>query len=224
MRAEHAEVSNWANVGPSNNSLEAPTGNQIRINQISVAGIFWVTTAIALVLGYSASLGKAAMFQAVSYAGFVAVSGAVIGWLRRDWPNAYFWSGLYAMLAYLAVAGGKLPAPAVGFGWGLVGAVVGGVVGIRIPAGMFSGTICAAILGWLAMFIVVAAMREPLTGSVAFDAYTAAAVGGLLKPFTALLQWFEKQSHQSRFVMASWLAISVLIGNWLVPILAGVQR
>lgn len=41
---------------------------------------------------------------------------------------------------------------------------------------------------------------------------------------TILLQWFERESRQPRFVLASWLAISVLIGNLLVPILGGVQR
>jgi hypothetical protein len=197
---------------------------EIRSNQLTLSGILWVTTALAMLLGYAARLGQEAIWQAVAYTVFVLVCGTTIGTFQRDWKNALFWGGLYAMLAFLAVAGGRLPHPSIALGWGLVGAAVGSCVGTNLPKNFLLGMITSAVLGWLAMAIVVLAMKQPLSGMIAFDTLVAALVGALLKPFTLLLQWFDRESRQPRFVLASWLAISVLIGNFLVPILGGVQR
>ena len=215
----------------SESSTEHPFGSAIddshgiiRTDQWTLASILWVTTAVALVLAYAIKLGPAAVWQAVFYAICVLGCGLAVGTIRRDWKNAMFWSALYALLAYLAVAGGNLPHPSIALGWGLVGALVGSCVGVELPRNWILATIVSALLGWIAMTILVLAMRQSITGLIAFDTCVAGFVGALLKPFTLLLKWFERQSNQPRFVLASWLAICVLIGNFLVPILGGVQR
>lgn len=196
----------------------------IRNDQWSLASILWVTTAVALVLAYAIRLGSGAVWQAVFYAICVLACGLAIGSIRRDWKNAMFWSALYALLSYLAVAGGNLPHPSIALGWGLVGALVGSCVGVDLPRNSVVATLVGGILGWAAMAALVLSMGQPLTGLVAFDTVVAGFVGALLKPFTLILKWFERQSRQPRFVLVSWLAICVIIGNSLVPILGGVQR
>lgn len=196
----------------------------LRDDQWTLASILWVTTAVALVLAYAMKLGTAAVWQAVFYAGCVVVCGLSIGTFRRDWKNAMFWSALYSLLAYLAVAGGNLPHLSIALGWGLVGALVGSCVGVDLPKNWILATVVSALLGWLAMAFLVLSMKQSITGLVAFDTVVAGFVGGLLKPFTLVLKWLEQQSRQPRYVLASWLAICVLIGNFLVPILGGVQR
>lgn len=196
----------------------------IRNDQWTLASILWVTTAVALVIAYAMKLGPAAVWQAVFYAICVLGCGLAIGTIRRDWKNAMFWAALYALLAYLAVAGGNLPHPSIALGWGLVGALVGSCVGVELPRNWILATMVSAVLGWIAMMILVLSMQQSITGLIAFDTGVAGLLGALLKPFTLLLKWFERQSHQPRFVLASWLAICVLIGNFLVPILGGVQR
>ncbi|MEN9648897.1 MAG: hypothetical protein RLZ17_938, partial [Actinomycetota bacterium] len=46
----------------------------------------------------------------------------------------------------------------------------------------------------------------------------------LLRPFIEILGWFERHSKAPRAVLAAWLSICVLVGNMLVPILAGVVK
>lgn len=49
-------------------------------------------------------------------------------------------------------------------------------------------------------------------------------LAAMLRPFIQYLQCFEVQSRQPRYVLAAWLTLAIVVGNLLVPILAGVQR
>ena len=200
------------------------TTANIQSNQLSIASLFWITTALALLLGHAVKQGSDAILQGSLTVGFVLVCGLIVGSIRRDWNNAFFWGGLYGMLAFLAIAGGRLPHWSVGIGWGLVGASVGSCAGTNLPRAFIPAMVFCAALGALAMAVVVLTMRQDLSGMILFDTIIAAIVGGLIKPFTMLLHWIEKESGQPRFVLASWLAICMLIGNYLVPVLSGVER
>lgn len=196
----------------------------MRNSQWTLASLFWLTTTIALVLAYASRLGIQAYRQAVLYALMVLLCGLILGSIGRQWKNAWYWAGLYALLAYLAVAGGNLPHISIAYGWGLVGSVVGSVLAVVRSRHWAWVTLLCSLLGWSAMVAVVVVMGQPLSGLIAFDTLVAGLVGAILNPFTALLEWFERESRQPRIVIASWLALSVLIGNSLVPILAGIQR
>lgn len=189
-----------------------------------MTGIFWVTSAIALLLGYAIRIGPQAVQEGVLYCGFVLLFGALFGSLAHRWKDALFWSALATLLAYLAVAGGHLPNAAVGYGWGAVGAICGAAGGVRWPKNEWLGTIMSGLLAVLAMLASLIALRESITALVGFDVACAGAIGVIFRPFIRFLQWFETQSKQPRIVLASWLAVTILIGNFLVPIIGGVHR
>ena len=56
-----------------------------------------------------------------AYVFFIAFCSSLAGLIYGQWSNAIYWSALTSLLAFLAVAGGNLPDPSVGVGWGLVG-------------------------------------------------------------------------------------------------------
>ena len=191
---------------------------------MSLSAVFWTTTAVALLLAHAIRLGDQALYQACVYTGFVVLSGMLLGGVSGDWKNAFFWGALYALLAYLAVAGGHLTQASIGIGWGLVGAFVGGLEGVQLIPNRFWGTVASILSAMLAMVLVIAVMRESFSGLAQFDVLCAGVVGFLLRPFTTLLLWYERESKQPRLLLVAWLATSVLVGNFLVPILGGVQR
>lgn len=210
-------------MGESLQSKPTAVGS-VQNQQLSLAGMFWVTTALALLLSYASQQGRQWVNLALIDFGFVVLCGLVVGSIRRAWKDALFWGGLYCMLGFLAVAGGRLPHPSIAIGWGLVGALVGSCAGTQLPCSFVPAVTASAVLGWLSMVSVVLGMQQSLHGMILFDTFVAGVVGALLKPFTTMLQWFERESGQPRIVLASWLGTCVLIGNFLVPILGGVQR
>ena len=115
-------------------------------------------------------------------------------------------------------------ARAVFYGWGLIGSVSGALSILRAPKNQIAGALVMGALSCLVMVAMLICFRFPLNGIVYFDIGSAAILGAILRPFLQFLHWFEKQSGQPRFVLASWLTISVLIGNFLVPVIGGVAR
>lgn len=200
----------------------------IQRNQFSLLSMMWTTTALALLFSYARWLGGDALQQAMIFTVFGATIGLVIGWLLDDCKNCLFWSLLLTLMAYLAVAGGRLPNTAVLYGWGIVGSVCGAMSVMTVPKNQILAAVLMGSVGCLAMILTIACFQlarpMPIEPLLLFDIGTAAIVGTLLHPFLSILQWFEKQSGHPRVILASWLTISVLIGNFLVPVLAGVRR
>lgn len=195
-------------------------------NQFSLLSLMWITTALALLFSYARWVGGDALQQAMVFTAMGTVIGLTVGWLIGDTKNCLFWSLLLTLLAYLAVAGGRLPNAAVFYGWGIVGAFCGAMSVLTVPknqilaALLMGGVGCIAMIGTIACF----PLTLPLEPLLLFDVGSAAILGTLLRPFLRFLQWFERRSGQPRVILASWLTMSVLIGNFLVPILAGVRR
>ncbi len=192
--------------------------------QFTLKELMWATTAVACLLAYAGRLGGNSINLGIAYASFATGSGIAFGVASRNLKDALFWSFLTTLLVYMAVAGGRLPSAAVGYGWGIVGALPGAINGIRFPKSLWLGSVLSAFLGLCGFTWCMRWLGQPLDSSVAFDLACALVVAALLRPFIQFLQWFETQSRQPRIVLAAWLTLSIVIGNLLVPIVAGVQR
>jgi hypothetical protein len=57
-----------------------------------------------------------------------------------------------------------------------------------------------------------------------FDISAATVIGALLGPLSKTAVLFDAKNQNLRIVLVGCLVVSVLIGNWLVPILGGVNR
>ncbi len=192
--------------------------------QFTLKSVFWSTTSLALLLAYARSMGEQAVIHVAIYALLALAAGGLVGFLHGNWKDGLFWSMLVALLTYLAVEGGRLPDESVVLGWGAVGAGCGAICGVRFPKKLWLGTCLTGALGSLLLVSFLLVAGQPLTQLVQFDVACAAVVGCILRPFIEYLQWLEAQSRQPRVVLASWLALSILIGNFLVPIVGGVER
>lgn len=202
--------------------------------QWTIRDALWLTAALAMVLGYARSLGPSAIHQAVAYVVSVLILGGLCGllaWLlyrRRslteDLKEALFWGGLVALLFFVAVAGGLLPSPSIAIGWGVAAALCGGLSGVRVPSNAIASTLLNGLLAGVAMILTVWAYGDTLSPLMQFDVLCAAGVGLLIRPLIQFFQWLETQIHHPRIVLASWLTLTFVIGNALVPVLAGVNR
>ncbi|MEQ1830812.1 MAG: hypothetical protein ABL921_32980, partial [Pirellula sp.] len=94
-------------------------------SQFSLQTMFWLMIALALLLVYANSLGREEVGHAVFYMAVSLSAGRVIGLITQRWNDSLFWSLMMTLLAYLAVAGGRLPTVAIVYGWGIIGAVSG---------------------------------------------------------------------------------------------------
>ena len=193
-------------------------------NQFSLMSLLSMTAALAMLLSYARMLGADALPQAIIFAAFASTIGLALGWLFGNWRESLFWSLLMTLLAYLAVAGGRLPNIAVFYGWGIIGSICGSMSVLTFPKNQLLAALLMGIVSCLAMILTIASFRFPLTQLVFFDVGSAAILGAIIQPFLHYLQWFEKRSGQPRVLLACWLTISVLIGNFLVPIVGGVDR
>ncbi len=177
-----------------------------------------------MVSGYARNFGPTAIEQFLWYVGFVLLCSAVVTAYTRQWKDALFWAALIALLTFLAIAGGYLTNRTIDIGWGLVGAACGALAGAKVPRNLISGTLVSMVVGPIAMAAIIAAFHESYSNLIMLDVLSAGIVGGLLRPFVEILGWFERNRKAPRAVLAAWLSVSVLVGNMLVPILAGVQR
>ncbi|MEM7473423.1 MAG: hypothetical protein AAF483_00380 [Planctomycetota bacterium] len=192
--------------------------------QWKVRDIFWLMTAIAAVLAYARSWGDDALRQALVYMVLVLVFAIPLGLIFKKVSDALFWSAMANLMAFVAVAGGRLPNEAVAYGWGSVGAMCGALAGIRIPKSLYFAVPVSGFVAVVMMLGTVLVLRSPITDIIQFDIVTSGIVGLLLYPFVVFLQKLEQKSEQPRIVLAAWLTLVFLLGNFLVPIVGGVQR
>ena len=199
-------------------------GAETSRSQVRLSDILWTTTAIAIVLAYARSLGDRTVLQAVFYSFAVLLFGCSLGLMARRLKDGLYWSGLIALLAFVAVAGGTLPSEAIAVGWGIVGALCGAMSGIQVPRNRILGTLASGILAGGAMAAAVIMAGQSMTPLIRFDIYCAIGVGLLIRVFVDFMLWLEVQVNHPRVVLASWLTLAFVVGNFLVPIVGGVQR
>lgn len=192
--------------------------------QLGLASIFWVTAASAMLLTYAQKIGPVAIQQLIAYTVFVVIASSMVMLWTKRWNEAFYWSALYALLGFLAIAGSSMVNPNVAYGWGVVGAACGAYASASFPRNLWISTVVSGGIGLAGMWSVIFFLGENATWLVALDVIGAMLVGVGLKPLTEILRWAEQRSGKHRIVLASWLAMNVIVGNLLVPILAGVQR
>lgn len=196
----------------------------IKTKQLSMLDNFWLITIVAAILAYVRTWGEATVQQAIVYMVLVLVLGGIAGLIAGQLKDALFWSGLTCLVALIATAGGRLPSTGVLIGWGTVGALCGAQAGVGWPSRWWLAIPVSAILGLLGMLLTLVSLSEPLTGLVQFDLGTATLVGAILYPFLRFLKDLERRSKQPRIMLTAWLTLVFLLGNYLVPIIGGVQR
>jgi uncharacterized membrane protein YccC len=131
------------------------------------------------------------------------------------------------LLAFLAIAGGRLTNEAIVSGWGVVGAFCGALGALDGFRGRWIGPCVSSLgAGCLMLLCVKLSPMNPanISGMEWFDIVCAAAIGAVLYPAIKFLIWFETASKHPRFVMASWMTLFVMLGNLLVPVLSGSPR
>ncbi|MFN3193421.1 MAG: hypothetical protein ACE361_23115 [Aureliella sp.] len=197
---------------------------QSRGTQWKLRDIFWLTTALGLLLAYAQSLGPEAVRQAALYMAAVIVIGSFAGAIGRNLGDGLFWSALISLIAFVAVAGGTLPNQAVPVGWGIVGSSTGGFAGVSLPKNRWLGVVASGVVAVLGFVLTQVAMGETITWLVQFDVLCAFVVGLIVRPFVDFLRVLERGSRQPRVVLAAWLTLVFLLGNFLVPIVGGVIR
>jgi hypothetical protein len=190
-------------------------------SQFTLQTVFWVTIAVALLLVYAKSLGQEAILQSLVYSGTAMSIGVLFGGITRRWKECFFWVCLMTLLAYLGVAGGRLPTIAIVYGWGFIGATTGGLAAIDFPRKVWQGALFSGAFAIGIMIVALKVYGVPIRDLVLFDVFCAGAIGAAVRPAVHWLKMYESQSKQSRLLIATWLTISVLIGNFLVPAFGG---
>jgi hypothetical protein len=193
-------------------------------NQFSLRSILWLMLAVGLYLGYASWLGPSEVVRAVVFALMSCGIGIALGLINRKLIDTLFWSTFVSMLAFLAVAGGRLTVDAVSYGWGVLGALVGGISVFDKPTALLVRMSLMSVVGGIAMYLMIQVLHGRFNELLWFDVGSAFVLGAMLAPFIGFLRWFENESKQPRILLAAWLTICVLIGNVLVPVLTGVSR
>lgn len=177
-----------------------------------------MTTAVALLVAHARSLGPQSIELLLACAIFWIVSAALFSLISRDPQEVLFWSALIVVQGFLAVSAVRVFGFSQSCGWGLVGAVCGGFCGARLFRSSVWGSLVSGILGGLSMLTVLKYFHEPMGMEQWLDFSGAVCVGCMLWHFVNFMRWFLVKSGQSRLIMAAWLTLSVLAGNWLVTL------
>ncbi|MFK7735699.1 MAG: hypothetical protein AB8B50_06715 [Pirellulaceae bacterium] len=192
--------------------------------QLSLSDLLWITTALALLLAYAQAFGRTEVIQLGVYLGTSLLAGFTVGVCVGVVRDVLFWTGLCSLVVFVAVAGGTLPHEGVAMGWGVMAAACGSFASSGFPKTLTLAALVSGFLGGAAMLVTIVGMGESLGWLVGFDIMCAIAVGFLLPGFIRFLQWLETRTRQPRVVLAAWLSICFLVGNYLVPIVGGVIR
>jgi len=207
--------------------------------QLGFLGIAWITIGFAALLAYAKSLGVESLSLLLVYCGFIVVAAFAGAVISGRWTESFYWSALFSILAFLAIAGARMIDPSVAIAWGGVGASCGAWIGssqmgstqtgwLRLGsstmAAKIAGSIVTGLLAVASMLAVLLFLKEPLTSLIWFDVAFSFLIGALLRPLHNVLRWAEIRSGQHRVILASWLAACILVGNALVPLLAGTTR
>ncbi len=186
--------------------------------QFRLSSLFWITTALAIVMAYARTLGTSELQLAFAYAGFVVVLAGIVGSLCRSWDDTSFWSIVVTLIAFIAVAGHPMPNQSIGLGWGLVGAGCGALGGARFPRRIWLGVILSGVLGIVLMGLSVFASRASIIDLLTlFDLASAGLVGAMTRLFIEMIGSLIQRAKVSRLVFAAWIISCVVIGRATVP-------
>lgn len=184
--------------------------------QFSLSSILWATTAVALLLAHARSLGTQSVSLLMGSAVFGLVSATLFSLMSRKPKEVFFWTCLIVVEAFLAVSAVRALGFSQASGWCLVGAVCGGYAAARLVQHRIWGSLLNGLLGGLSMLAVFRYFGESMDMERWLDLGGSIAVGIALWHFIEFLRWFQVSSGQTHVVVAAWLTLSVLIGNWAV--------
>lgn len=193
-----------------------PTGRTAQ--QFSMSSLLWMTTAAALLVGHARTLGPQATQLLFVCALYWTAAATVFSLLSRDPKEVVYWSALIVVQAFLAVTAVRIFGFSQASGWGLVGAVCGAYCGAQLMLRPVLSSLTSGLLGAVAMAAVLMYSRESMDVERWLDLIGAAVVGTALWHFIKFLRWFLVASGQPRAVLAAWITLSVLVGNWLVKL------
>jgi hypothetical protein len=195
--------------------VQTPTDESFRFR---LSSLFWITTAMAMVMAYGRSLGLNELRMAFAYASFVVCMTGIIGLVCRLWNDTAFWSIVVTLIAFIAVAGHPMPNQSIAFGWGLVAAGCGALCGARYPKQVWLGVLMSGILGIVLMCLSIFFAQASVTDLLAlFDIASAGVVGGLTRLFIELISSLIRRAQVPRLVFAAWIISCVVIGRATVP-------
>ena len=185
--------------------------------QFGLSSLLGCFVALAMALAYLTGFDSVLVFRNGLIVLILAVLlGLVVGSLIKRRGDAIFWSVIVSAAGYLSVVGETQFGMAFHFAWSAVGAMAG-VVAAAIPAGRLVARMIAACLGGsAAMFIYFAFFSQRI--GLEFDLVAAAIVSALVGLLVEIIMWVECRSQIPRYVTASWLLCSVIIGNLMVPL------
>lgn len=185
--------------------------------QFGLPAAMWTTFVIGLSLAYLRTLGEYSVFSngVLAIAG-AAMLGIVVGSCCGRIKDATYWSLMITTAAYLSVAGDKTSGSAFHFAWASVGAAAGCVSGAAAASRMKTRIIGASLAAGAVMLSFSAAF--PGHVDMVFDLISAPLIGGLVGVLVQIILWVESNSNSPRYVTASWLLLSVIGGNLLVPV------
>lgn len=195
-----------------------------RSGQFSLLTLLWCMVGWILLLAYARTTGQRGPIQASVFMAMGLGVGALAGAIAGRITDRMYWSSLISILAYLAVAGGSLKDPGVFYGWGVVGSIWGAIFPNRKPKHWLSRSLLFAAIGGAGMLESNIVINRFVTSEGWFDVGAAVLIGVGLGPVSKAASLFLHQGKNIKLILVGCLVISVLIGNWLVPILGGVNR
>jgi hypothetical protein len=203
---------------------EAASIRVTQTSQFSLLTLFWCMLAWMLLLAYAKTTGRQGPVQASVFMALGLGAGLLVGLVAGRIRERLYWASLISVLAFLAVAGGSLRDAGVFYGWGFVGSIWGALFPSRKPKNAWKRSVLFAVLGGAGMLESNILINRFVTPEGWFDISTAMFIGALLGPLSKTAVLFDAKNKNLRILLASCLVVSVLIGNWLVPILGGVNR
>jgi len=186
--------------------------------------LLWCMLAWILPLTYARTTGRQGPVQATVFMALGLGTGLLVGLIAGRITERLYWASLISILAFLAVAGGSLNDTGVFYGWGVVGSLWGSLFPSRKPKDWWKRSALFAGLGGAGMLECNSLINRWVSPEGWFDISAAMFIGALLGPLSKTAVLFDAKNKNLRIVLVGCLVVSVLIGNWLVPILGGVNR
>lgn len=196
----------------------------IQTSQFSLLTLLWCMLAWILLLAYAKTTGRQGPVQASVFMALGFGTGLLVGLIAGRIRERLYWASLISILAFLAVAGGSLHDTGVFYGWGVVGSIWGALFPSRKPKDWWKRSVLFAALGGAGMLECNWLINRWVSPEGWFDISAAMFIGALLGPLSKTAVLFEVKNKNFKIVLVGCLVVSVLIGNWLVPILGGVNR
>jgi hypothetical protein len=196
----------------------------IQTSQFSLLTLLWCMLAWILPLTYARTTGRQGPVQATVFMALGLGTGLLVGLIAGRITERLYWASLISILAFLAVAGGSLNDTGVFYGWGVVGSLWGSLFPSRKPKDWWKRSALFAGLGGAGMLECNSLINRWVSPEGWFDISAAMFIGALLGPLSKTAVLFDAKNKNLRIVLVGCLVVSVLIGNWLVPILGGVNR